>query len=517
MPRRVNVTTLDASSIKIINTIRQNASYEYQQSVPVITNANMIPKVGEIIYGNGVLTNQFLSALMNRIARVVIQSATFNNPYSRLKKGYLETGETIEDIFISIANVVEFDAEKGEAREFKRNIPDVRSAFYTMNWRVQYPITIQDEDLRQAFTSIDGVTSFIAKIVDAMYTASEYDEFLLFKYLLVKAIAHGKTTPISVGDGTDLHNDASKYRGLSNKLTFISPKYNESGVRTNTPKDRQAIFMDSEYNAQFDVNVLASAFNMDKADFMGRLHLIDDWTTFDNKRFEVIRANCDSIEEVTTEELQALANVRAVLVDENWFQIYDNLDKMTEQYCASGLYWNYFYHQWKTVAVSPFANIVTFVTDTASIAQPATVTVGITSKDTSAEATVFTLGVQDDNVSLADGNFAFTQTEDAVKKGIAVHPYGAVIFPTSATTTTLEMVYGGYKYTAATALTTDAKVGATIKFNKGAIVTMQLEDESKPVDDTVTPVVDTEEKPVVDSSDGTAENADESKASVKKL
>ena len=90
MAHRVKLTTLDASSLKIINTIRENASYEYQQNVPVITDAKMIPKVGEIIVGNGSLQNQFLNALMNRIAKVVIESATFNNPYAHLKKGYLE-------------------------------------------------------------------------------------------------------------------------------------------------------------------------------------------------------------------------------------------------------------------------------------------------------------------------------------------------------------------------------------------------------------------------------------------
>lgn len=69
MAHRVKLTTLDASSLKIINTIRENASYEYQQNVPVITDAKMIPKVGEIIVGNGSLQNQFLNALMNRIAK----------------------------------------------------------------------------------------------------------------------------------------------------------------------------------------------------------------------------------------------------------------------------------------------------------------------------------------------------------------------------------------------------------------------------------------------------------------
>ena len=184
MPRRIAVNTLNASTLDILNVIRANASLEYQNSVPVVTQASDIPKVGEVIYGTPAFANQFINALVNRIALVRVQSATFNNPYASLKKGYLEFGETVEDIFVQIANVVDYSAEKAPARELKRTIPDVKSAFHAMNWRVMYPITIQDEDLRMAFVSADGVQNLIAKIVDSVYTAAEYDEFLLFKYLL---------------------------------------------------------------------------------------------------------------------------------------------------------------------------------------------------------------------------------------------------------------------------------------------------------------------------------------------
>lgn len=353
MSRRIANSTLNASTIDIMNVIRENASYEYQQNVAKVARASDIPKVGEVIYGTPAFANQFINALVNRIAIVRVQSATFNNPYSILKKGYIEFGETVEDIFVSIAKAVDFDPEKAAQREFQRTIPDVRSAFHTMNWRVMYPVTIQDEDLKQAFLSIDGVQNLIAKIVDSVYTAAEYDEFLLFKYLLIKAISHGKLHSKSVGDGTDLNTAAVQFRGTSNLITFMSDKYNELNVTNNTPKDRQVIFMDSLFNAQFDVNVLASAFNMEKADFMGRLFLIDNWTEFNNARFDVIRANSDGIEEVTSDELALLANVKAVILDENWFQVYDNNNKFTEDYVASGLYWNYFYHTWKTVSNSP--------------------------------------------------------------------------------------------------------------------------------------------------------------------
>lgn len=467
MPRRVAVSTLNASTLDILNVIRQNASYDYQQNVPKVTKATDIPKVGEVICGTPAFANQFINALVNRIAMVRVKSATFNNPYARLKKGYLAYGETVEDIFVNIAKVVEYTPEKGPEREHKRTLPDVKSAFHVMNWRVMYPVTIQDDDLQLAFLSIDGVENLIAKIVDSVYTAAEYDEFLLFKYLLIKAISHGKMYPVSIGDGTKLSDSAVQFRGISNMLTFMKSEYNERGVKTTTPRDRQSIFLDSMFEAKFDVDVLANAFNMDRATYLGKRELIDDWTTFDNDRFEVIRSNSDGIEEVTTSELELMQDVVGVIIDDEWFQVFDNNNKFTEKYVASGLYWNYFYHVWKTISSSPFANAVVFVKSNAAIATPASVTVEVLGKDTSEEATVFTLGVQDDTASLANGYYSFNQTASATSDGIAIHPYGAVIFPAGKTTTTLELVYGGVKYTTETALTTATEVGATINFTKG--------------------------------------------------
>lgn len=467
MARRIAVNTLNASTLDILNVIRQNASYDYQQSVPEVTQAVDIPRVGEIIYGTPAFANQFLNALVNRIALVRVQSATFNNPYGRLKKGYLEFGETIEDIFVGIANVVEYTPEKGEAREFKRSLPDVKSAFHVMNWRVMYPVTIQDEDLRQAFLSMEGVQNLIAKIVDSVYTGAEYDEFLLFKYLLIKAISHGKLAPVSIGDGTDMKDSAVAFRGTSNLLPFMSNKFNDASVRTTTPRDRQIIFMDANYNAQFDVNVLASAFNMEKADFMGSLYLIDNWTEFDNERFEIIRANSDGIEEVTSAELALMEGVKAVLMDENWFQVYDNNNKFTEKYVASGLYWNYFYHTWKTVSNSPFANAVVFALSSASTALPASVTFTVTDKSVSDTAITLTL-VLNETASLAPSNVNFIQTEALTGDGIAVHPFGALIIPIAEeeTAITLKAMIKDTEYTATATIDGTADVGDTVTLAK---------------------------------------------------
>lgn len=464
MAKRISLSTLNASSIDIINTIRQNATAEYQSLVPEIETTKDIPKVGEVLYGYPALANQFITSLVNRIASVRVKSATFNNAYAELKKGYLEFGETVEEVFVGITKAREFNVEKAESRELKRTLPDVRTAFHAMNYRVQYPVTIQDEDLRLAFLSAEGVTDLIAKIVGAVSVASEYDEFLLFKYLIIKAISHGKMYPVSVG--ATMETTAEAFRGMSNKLGFMKTEYNISGVHTVTPKSDQCIFMDSDFNAKFDVEVLAGAFNMDKADFMGKLYLIDDFTTFDNDRFSTIVANSDFMEEVTAEELALMGNVKAVLLDKEWFQIYDNQSKFTEKYVASGEYWNYFYNVWKTVSSSPFSNAIVFVDDSASTALPDSLTAEITTKDIADIATTFTLEIQEDDAVLVGTVGEFVQTEDATTKGIAIHKYGGVIIPAGQTTTTLVIKMGDSTYTATEALTTSAEVGATLTFNK---------------------------------------------------
>ena len=420
MPRKIAVSTLNASTVDILNTIRANASQEYQNLVPEITKADEISRVGEVVMGYPALANQFLSALVNRIASVRVKSATFNNAYAQFKKGYLEFGETVEEVFVNICKAREFSAEKAEARELKRSVPDVRSAMHIMNWRVQYPLTIQHRDLERAFLSPDGVTDLIARLVGSLAVAAEYDEYLLFKYLIIKGVNAGAMFPEPVNTA-NLNNVATAFRAVSNKLPFMSTMYNAAGVTTNTNKDAQLIIMDARFNAEFDVNVLASAFNMDKANFMGKLMLMDDFTTFDNERFSEIRANSDMIEEVTNEELVRMRNVKAVILDSEWFQVYDNLQQMTETQVASGLYWNYFLNVWKTVSYSPFSNAVVFV-DNFSYSNTIDITVDTVSTDDQGRCVITFTSEYD--------NLVFEQTESLTRLGIAMHKYGALVMPT---------------------------------------------------------------------------------------
>lgn len=342
MATKAKSVTLASSSVDILNAIRNSASQTYQDRVPVATQNN-IKEVGNPIITFEAIQNEFLHALVNRIGRVLITSKSYENPLKRFKKGILEYGETVEEIFINIARAHEFDPNVAENEVFKREIPDVNAAFHRLNVKNFYKTTISNEQLRQAFLSTEGVSDLIARIVDSLYTGSEFDEFLIMKKMLADGINNGEFYAITVPEPTadNAHKIVTTIKGISNKLEFMSNIYNPMGVVTHSKKRNQILIVDAAFDAVIDVNVLASAFNMDKAEFMGQRILIDDFSD-------------------TT-------GVVAAIVDESWFMVFDNFIGFTENYNGQGLYWNYFYHVWKTYSKSPFANAVLFTTATNSI------------------------------------------------------------------------------------------------------------------------------------------------------
>ena len=362
--------TLTKNSVDILNAIRNGASTNYRDYVPQAENSlASIKEIGGIIMQFPALQNEFLSALINRIGRGMITSKMYSNPWTVFKQGVLEFGETIEEIFVNIAKPFEYDVETSESKVFAREIPDVRSAFHSINYQKFYKATIQNKQLSQAFLSWEGITDLITKIVNSMYAGANYDEFQTMKYMLAKNILNGRLYPVTVPaiSETNMKRVASTIKGVSNNYEFMSTKYNVAGVSNYADKDSQYLIVNSNFDAIMDVEVLASAFNMDKAEFTGHRVLVDSFGTMDVERLNKLFANDKTYTAFTDDELTALNEIPAVIVDKNWFMIFDNLYEFTEQYNGEGLYWNYWYHIWKTFSVSPFANASVFVPDVPSV------------------------------------------------------------------------------------------------------------------------------------------------------
>lgn len=364
MATKPKIKTLTNSSVDILNAIRNNASINYRDYVPQATaDSDSIREIGAVIMNYPALQNEFLSALVNRIGRVILTSKSYDNPWAMFKKGMLEFGESIEEVFVNIAKPFQFDPHVAESNVFKREIPDVRSAFHIMNYQKFYKATISNDQLRQAFLSIDGITDLIAKIVDAMYTGANYDEFQTMKYMLAKHILNGLMNPVTIPaiNSANMNSIVSTIKGVSNKFTFLNSKNNLAGVMNYTPKQEQYLLVNSKFDATMNVEVLASAFNMDKAEFDGHHVLVDSFGNLDIERLNILFDDDPTYTQIETTELEALDAIPCVLVDSNWFMIFDNYQNFTEQYNGEGLYWNYWYHVWKTFSVSPFSNNAVFV------------------------------------------------------------------------------------------------------------------------------------------------------------
>lgn len=434
MPTRPSKVTLDTNVLNVLNAIRNNASNNYRDYVPALTDTSQIRTMGTIIMDNVALQNEFLTALVNRIGRVIISTRMYQNPWARFKEGYLEYGETVEEIFTNIAKPYEYSfSEENETRYQKKRLPDVRAAFHVMNYRKFYPTTVTDKQLRQAFLSSDGVSQLISDIVNAIYTAANYDEFITMKYLLARNILNSRMYPVEV-DSVSADNAKSiitTVKSTANILEFPSTKYNPAGVFQHTPKEEQMIIINAEFDAIMDVNVLASAFNMDKAQFMGQRILIDSFGSLDRDRLAILFADDPNYVPITDEEAEALDALPMVVVGEKFWRVFDNLNEFTEFYNPEQLYWNYFYHQWKTFSTSPFENAIVFVPDTPAVTEvevtPATATV--------AKGQSFALGVKVTVTGFAPQTVDYTSNVE----GIEVTEGGVVQIPadTSATEVTI--------------------------------------------------------------------------------
>lgn len=368
MPTKPNISRMSASTPDILNAVRNTASTQYKSLVPRATDTN-VRQVGQVILGNPTFQNEFLSGLVNRIGKVMISSKLYANPWSFFKKGLMEYGETIEEIFVNIAKAHTYDIERSESEVFKREIPDVIGAFHILNYQTFYKATVQEEQLRQAFVSMDGVTDLIARIVDSMYTGANFDEFLVMKYMIARHILDGTFYPVTIPTPTpeNMHQIASAFKKASNDLEFMSDEYNTAGVSTYSMKEDQYLILNSDLDASMDVNVLATSFNMTKAEFMGHRVLVDSFGKLDTKRLNDLFKDDPNYIEISQDDLKELSKIPAVLIDRDWFQIYDNMNKFTENYNGQGLYWNYWYHQWKTFSVSPFNSALAFIAGTPTV------------------------------------------------------------------------------------------------------------------------------------------------------
>lgn len=386
MPTRPKNYVLTNVSKDVINgIINEGFSTNYKNYIPfTATDADSIRAIGKIIMDSPNLRNAFATDLINRIILVTVTSKMYNNPWESLKKGVLSLGETIEEIFVNIANAELYNPNISSETVFKRRIPDIRAAFHIVNYQVKYPATISNEDLSAAFTSENGLYSLIEKIYESLLSASNYDEFNIMKYLIALNIVNGNIKAISVpaiSTDANVRSVVTQIKATSNKMKFMTANYNIAGVKTHSQHVNQTVIVTADFDAAMDINVLAAAFNMDKAEFLSKRLMVDSFGDIDIKRLaQCAPETCENIKYdangnvtsanikgITDSQLAELAEIPAVIIDDDFIQIYDRLITMEDIRNPDGLYTNAFLHCWKIISVSPFAPAATFSDSVAEV------------------------------------------------------------------------------------------------------------------------------------------------------
>ena len=324
-----------ANLANVLNTIRSNATTEYQELVPVATQTN-IAAVGNpiLLYQN--IQNQFLSALVNKIAFQVIHNKQLSNPLSVLKRGTIPLGSDIEEIFTNPAEAETFDPTGATLLTVKK--ADTKTLYHRMNRQDYFRVSVSRAQLQTAFTSYENLEALINTIVQTLYSGDNLAEFVLMKNLIADSVINSRVKTATVTEPTDEATGKAFIKAVQNAssyMEFPGDEFNIYPVTTWTPAADQILIIRADIINSIGVDVLAAAFNMDKVQLLQNLVKVDSFG--------------------------AASNVIALLADKSFFQIYDNHSELTEFYNPQGLTWTYFWHHWQTYSISTFANAVAFV------------------------------------------------------------------------------------------------------------------------------------------------------------
>lgn len=365
-------------------------------------NGQSIKPIGQIIINNERYKNAFINTV-NLIGLTVIKRNAWDNPWNFTKRGTLRFGQQIRELINDLCNVYDYNSNFTDVDRFLDNVvPNVFNYIHEVNFQKFYQTTTSDSQLAMAFDTEESLFDYIDDAVSMLYESLKYDTYIVDKYMLCRRILDGTLTAIQIANYDSLtpRQKVSAMKSVSNKVTFRSPNYNPAGIRRATSFDDQILIVNTEFEADFSTDVMATSFFRDEADMRARMVLIDSFSEHDTTRLAEVLG--DQYVTLSDSELSQLANIPAVLISREWFMDYDYaLDnanaetKQTEFYNPTNLTNNHFLHAWRVFSTSPFENAVVFGTVAPSVTSvtvsPSTATVSA-GQGLQLKATVVTAG-----------------------------------------------------------------------------------------------------------------------------
>lgn len=336
------------------------ASQEYKDRVPVATQEN-IGNIEEIISIYPNTKNEFISVLTNQVAKQLFFSKAYENPYKLFNRGMLPFGKSIESIFVDIIKGKQRTHETNTTNLatdlLAREVPNVKVEYYSENFRHQYKTTITDEELKGAFRAENGLSSMTGRILQAPLTSIEYDMQEMVLHALPE-LKGGKATINKTAYTAMTEEEKAKIlvktiKSQVIKMGFLNNEHNGQGVMTFSKPQDLVVFLDPDMMANIDVELLAQAFNISKAEVPLHVLPVPKFT----KR-TVTPSGGDGETTVTySEDTDCLA----IICDKDAIQIYETLNSSESFRNPQGIYTNIFFNRWGIMSACNFANVCRIV------------------------------------------------------------------------------------------------------------------------------------------------------------
>lgn len=326
-------------------------SDDFKSRVPSGLLDEDLANFGKALSTYEVGANEFMYGLINQIGMIKANAISFNNPLKMFKKGMLEYGDTIEEIYVEPIKALLYESEVPNGNggdQWETFKPSVDVQFYKVNKEYVYPLTINRNMIRRAFRSLKELDKFLSSCILQMTNGDEIDDFDLTMQLIEAHVDEFYKVQVDeVKDETSARKLVMGVRALVPTLKFPSRKFNPKGVLNWTSADKLYLLVTPQTQAVLDVEVLSRAFNMDKVTFMG--HVV--------------------------EVPNLPKGIQAIMLDEDSLVIYDTLIQMANTGLnARHLTENYFYHHQGLFAMSPYYTAIAFTTDEVTTATSITIT-----------------------------------------------------------------------------------------------------------------------------------------------
>lgn len=362
-----------------------NVTPELATEIDLPVQGESIAPIGKLIMNNQRYRNAFINTI-NMIGLTVIKRNGWDNPWTFTERGTLRFGQQVRELILDLVNVYDYNEHFGNKTKFlETEVPNVFHYIHEVNFQKFYATTTSDAQLAMAFDTEGGLFDFIDRAIGMLYESLKYDVYQVDKYMLARRILDGTVTPAYLAGYNNMTNRqrVSAMKSVSNKFTFRNPNYNPAGIRKATAFDDQILIVNTDFEADFSTDVMATSFFRDEADMRARMVLCDGFGNFDTARLAEVLG--DAYVAFTEAELTALEAVPAVLVSREWFMDYtyaldgESGEKRTEFYNPTTLENNHFLHAWKVFSTSPFEQATVFTPTqpavTAVTVSPATATV----------------------------------------------------------------------------------------------------------------------------------------------